>query len=56
MNTTFRRGSFIPKLKDAQSKYPLLKISKAPSFLVFDDKGVVLKTNNEEEVKSLLKK
>lgn len=37
-------------LKIAQNSYTLLEISKAPSFLVFDNKGLVLKTNNEEEV------
>lgn len=39
-------------LKSAQNSYTLLEISKAPSFLVFDNKGLVLKTNNEEAVKS----
>ncbi|TFE25207.1 hypothetical protein [Cohnella luojiensis] len=36
-------------LENAKKQYPELEIERSPAFLIFDTKGVVLKTYSEQE-------
>jgi len=41
-------------LKAIQTKYPKLAIEKKPVFIIFDHKGIVLKTYNLQEAVDFL--
>jgi hypothetical protein len=45
----------IPTVQMAQKAYPDLHIEKDPSYLLFDQKGIVLLTNNETELSTYIK-
>lgn len=41
-------------LENAQKEYPILELENTPVFLIFDTKGLVLKTMDEQKAKDYL--